>query len=330
MPVWLIFLLSATAVVLAGMRLAKDGDTIAERTGLGRAWVGAILVAGATSLPELSTNSFLVLAGNVSLAAGDLFGSNMVNMLILALADLSVRQQRILTRVALNQALVGMLAICLTATAAAGVLAGHGFAVLGLGWAPLAILLGYLAGSRVLFANRSLPLFESAAEAKAHNEQAPALAPAVVGFAVAAVVIFVAAQFLASSTAELAEQLGVAKGFVGVALLAVITSLPEGIVSISSIRAGSYDLAVGNLLGSNCFNMLIFVVLDVVDGPGSLLAGVDVALVTGAVFAILLVGLALIDILHRAERRVWYVEPGPGLMLVTYLLGLYFVFQTAH
>ncbi|MGE3268885.1 MAG: sodium:calcium antiporter [Chloroflexota bacterium] len=327
MPTSLIFLLSATAVVLAGMRLARDGDTIAEQTGLGRAWVGAILVAGATSLPELSTNSYSVMLGNVNLAAGDLFGSNMVNMLILALADVSVRQQHILTRVAMNQALVGTLAIWLTAAAIAGVVAGPTVTVLGLGWGTIAILIGYVAGTRVLFANRTLPAFESWTEAAEHRASAPPLRPAIIMFAIAAAIIFVAAQFLATSAADLADQLGVSKGFVGVAMLAIVTSLPEAIVSVSSIRNGSYDLAVGNLLGSNCFNMVIFVVLDIVDGPGSVLARIDGALVIGGAFAILLVGLALIDILHRAERRIWLMEPGPGLMIPTYLLGLYFVYQ---
>lgn len=330
MPTSLIFILSATAVVLAGVRLAHDGDTIADRSGLGRAWVGAILVAAATSLPELSTNSFSVLLGNVNLAAGDLFGSNMVNMLILALADLSVRQHRILTRVALNQALIGALAICLTAAAAAGVVAGPTFTVAGLSWAPLTILIAYLAGSRVLFANRSLPPFETIFEAREHEMEVPPLRPAVVGFAVGAAVIFVAAQFLATSAADLANQLGVSTGFLGLALLAVVTSLPEATVSVSSIRSGSYDLAVGNLFGSNCFNMVIFFVLDILDGPGAILARIDSSMIVGALFAILLMGLALIDILHRAERRIWLVEPGPALMIGTYLVGLYFVFQAGH
>jgi cation:H+ antiporter len=182
----------------------------------------------------------------------------------------------------------------------------------------------------VLYANRATSPFETATESVEHARQAPALRPAVIGFALAAGVIFVAAHFLATSASDLAEQMGVAKGFLGLALLAVITSLPEAIVSLASIRSGSYDLAVGNLLGSNCFNLVIFVVLDLVDGPGSVLARVDVSLVIGALFAILLIGLAVLDIVHRAERRIWLVEPGPALIVVTYMLGLYFVFQSSH
>jgi cation:H+ antiporter len=330
MPPWLVFLLSATVVVIAGVRLARDGDAIADRTGLGQAWVGAILVAGATSLPELTTNSYSVLLGNVNLAAGDVFGSNMFNMLILALADLSVRQGRILTRVAFNQAIIGTLAICLTALAAIGILVGDTVTPLGLSWATLAILVGYVAGTRVLYANRAIPPFETIEQVEEAAHHAPGLGRALIGFAVAAVVIFVTAQFLATSAADLADQLGISTGFLGLALLAVITSLPEAVVSIASVRSGSYDLAVGNLLGSNCFNMFILVVLDLADGPGSILGRIDTAIVIGALFGMLLVGLALLDVLHRAERTFWFVEPGPGLMIVTYVVGLFLVFQTSH
>jgi cation:H+ antiporter len=86
-PPWLVFLLSAAAVVLAGTRLSRDGDALAERTGRGGAWVGAILVAGVTSLPEFATAGHAVTRRQVDLAVGGLFGECMANMLILTIAD---------------------------------------------------------------------------------------------------------------------------------------------------------------------------------------------------------------------------------------------------
>jgi cation:H+ antiporter len=109
MPAWLLFTLTAIVVIVAGARLARDGDTIAARTGLGATWVGAILVAGATSLPEISTDVAAVRQGNVDLAVGDLFGSSMANMTILALADLFTRQCRLLGESAVNQAMIAAL-----------------------------------------------------------------------------------------------------------------------------------------------------------------------------------------------------------------------------
>ena len=103
---------------------------------MGGLWVGAILVAAATSLPELVTDVNAVLQGHPSLAVGDLLGSSMANMMILAVADLLGRSPRLLTRVAINQALVGTLGICLTILAAIGTVTGRGFGPLPTGGRP--------------------------------------------------------------------------------------------------------------------------------------------------------------------------------------------------
>jgi cation:H+ antiporter len=281
-------------------------------------------------LPEIATDVAAVRQGARDLAVGDVFGSSMANVLILALVDLGTRQVRVLTRVAINQALVGALAIALTATAAAGVLTGERLTVWNLGWAPLAIAFGYLTGMRILHRNRSGPPFETPAAAAAAARTAPSLRRASVGFAAAALLILLVSPHLAESAARVAGQLGISTGFMGIALLAAMTSLPELVVSITSVRAGAYDLAVGNLLGSNCFNMVILIALDVADGPGSLLAQVQPNVLVGALFAILLMGQVLLEVLNRAERRVWFLEPGAAFLAATYLLGLYLTYLVGH
>ncbi len=335
MPAWLTFVLSAAAVILAGSRLARDGDVIADRTGLGRAWVGAILVAAATSLPELTTDLFATWGGHPNLAAGDLFGSGMANMLILALADLFTRGTRVLPRVAVNQALVGAIGIGLTSVAVLGAVSGVQTSALGFGWPSLAIGLLYLGGMRVLHENRGgKPPFQPAGEAENPHPPTPAeartLGRTLLSFAIAALVILIAARYLAGSAVEIADQLGVATGFIGVLLLAITTSMPEAAVSVASIRAGSYDLAVGNLVGSNCFNMAILIPMDFADGPGSIFLKFEPAVLAAGTVAILLIAMGIVEILNRSERRVWKVEPGPAVMVLTYLAGLWLVFHLGH
>ncbi len=330
MTPWLAFLLSGVLVGVAGFRLAAAGDTIAEGTGLGGLWVGAILIAGVTSLPELTTDASAILQGNPDLAVGDLLGSSMANMAILAGADLGARNTRLLTRVAVNQALLGTLAIFLTAVAVLGILGAGTGSILGLGWPATAIGVAYLAGMRLIHRNREEPSFRTPAEVAAARPGRPALRRAVIEFAVAALVIFLAAPFLARSAGDLAVQLGWAQGFVGTLFLAIATSLPEAAVTVASMRAGWYNLAVGNLLGSNCFNMAAVVPLDVIHGPGSLLGAADPALAVPALFAVLLMSLAQLDVLNRSERRLWAVEPGPAVMMLVYLVGLYLAFLAAR
>jgi cation:H+ antiporter len=330
MTAWLSFLATGAVVAAAGFRLARAGDTIAAGTGLGGLWVGAILVAGVTSLPELTTDASAILQGHPDLAVGDLLGSSMANMMILAVADLLTRDTRLLTRVAVNQALLGSLAIFVTTIAVLGILAGSREGALGLGWSALFIGIAYLAGIRLIHRNREEPPFRTPAEVAAHQPRRPALRRAVIEFSVTALVIFLVAPHLARSAGDLSVELGLAQGFVGLLFLAVATSLPEAAVTIASVRAGSYNLAVGNLLGSNCFNMAAVVPLDVVEGPGSLLGSADAALAVPGLFAVLLMSLALLDVLNKSERRLWAIEPGPAAMIGVYLLGLYFSFRGAR
>jgi len=323
------FALSAVAVAAAGVRLARDGHTIAEGTGLGGMWVGAILVAAATSLPELFTDINAVWQGHPSLAVGDLFGSSMANMMLLGMADLLTRHTRVLTRVAINQALVGTLALCLTLIAGLGIVVGGSVAILALGWATIAIGAGYVLGMRLIHTNRDEPPFRAEREVAAQRPRPAVLGPAFAGFGVAALVIVVAAPYLASSAATLSSGLGIGDGFGGMVLLALTTSLPEASVSVASVRSGAYALAVGNLLGSNCFNMAALVPLDLVHGARPILGDVEPALLTGALSACILMGLAMLDVLNRSERRLWLLEPGPALIVLVYVAGLYATYHVA-
>jgi cation:H+ antiporter len=239
-----------------------------------------------------------------------------------------VRRARILTRVTINQTLVGLLAVCLTTLAIIGMVTESAFAPLGLAWPTWAIGFTYVAGMRLLHHNRPEPPFRRPEEITAAKGRAPSLRVAVIGFSISALVILVASPFLAGSAGTLAHQLGVSEGFVGLLLLAFTTSLPELAVSVESMRARTYDLAVGNLLGSNCFNMAALVVLDLVQGGGSLLTQADPAALVGAAFGILMMAVALLDILNKSEKRIWVLEPGPAFMLLAYVVGLYLAYQT--
>src|SRR5680860_125057 len=89
----LVFAAAGCVVAFAGVQLAKAGDAIAEGAGLSRLFVGILLVAGATSLPEIVTDVSASLANAPDLAVGDLFGSSMANMAILAVVDLLHRHR---------------------------------------------------------------------------------------------------------------------------------------------------------------------------------------------------------------------------------------------
>lgn len=320
----LVFVAAAVLVAVAGVRLARAGDEIAGQTQLSRLLVGVLLVGGATSLPEIVTDVSASLEGSPDLAVGDLFGSSMANMAILAVIDLTHRH-RVWQSVEIGHARVASAAIGLTALATLGILTPTGVAVGWVGLDTLAIAGAYVA--MVAWMRRS-PTGRFGGSALLPTptgwagRKPSALRPTVVHFALAAFVILLAAPLLARSGQEIAAVTGMGETFVGTALLALATSLPELVASIAAARIGAYDLAVGNLFGSNAFNMLALVFADIAYLGGPLLSAVDPGQVVAGVAAILLMALALAALVHGTETRVLRLEPDAVLLLLAYAGGL--------
>jgi cation:H+ antiporter len=320
----LVFVACGAVVVAAGSVLARQADTIAERTGLGRAWIGTVLLATGTSLPELTTDVAAVRMGAPDLAAGDLFGSSMANMLILALVDLLAPRGRILGGAAFGHALTGCLAIVLNALGAVFVLMRPEASVLGVGLAPLALLAVFLGGTRAVF--RQSARAPEAPRGVAHQT----LWRAAAAFVAAALAILAAAPGFAWSATQIAERTGLGATFVGTWLVGMSTSLPELVTSLAAIRIGAFDLAIGNLLGSNAFNMVVFLAMDVAQPGGSIFAALSAGHAVTGLLAVVMTATGLAAVVYRAERRFGMLEPSSVVLIATYVLGLWLLYaQTA-
>lgn len=319
----LVFLASGLGVVLAGTALARQAEIIAEASGLGRLWVGSILLATATSLPELTTDIVAVRLRSPDLAVGDLFGSSMANMLVLALIDLLPRRGRVLRLATFDHALAACLAISLNTLGAILVLARPTSTVLGV--APGAVLLAviYVAGSRAVYRHtmRDAPARASAARSPSVEARLK-LRRARRGFIGAAVAILAAAPAFAWSAKGIAAVTGLSTTFVGTWLVGFSTSLPELIACLAAVRIGAFDLAVGNLFGSNAFNMTIFLFLNLAQPGTSIFAGLDPNHALAALIAVILMSLGLAAIVYRAEQRFAMLEPDSVLILFAYVLGV--------
>jgi cation:H+ antiporter len=239
----LAFVASGIVVVLAGAALTRHADAIADATKLGRLWIGAVLLAGATSLPELATDVAAVRLGALDLAVGDLFGSSMANMLILAVIDRVRPRRQLLQNVALDHVLSASLAISLNAFAVLLVAMRPAQSLLGIAPGSLALFLGYVAGARAVYRHAQ----ERARAAPQLRGETPSLRRAVGGFAVAASAVLAAAPVFAWSAQGIAVVTGLGDTFVGTWWVGLSTSLPELVACLAAIRLGSPDLAVGNL-----------------------------------------------------------------------------------
>ncbi|MEN8374052.1 MAG: hypothetical protein ABFS34_01230 [Gemmatimonadota bacterium] len=327
----LLFTLSAAAVTAAGTRLAREGDVIAARTRLGGVWVGTVFLAIATSLPELMTGVSAIVIGAVDIAAGSLFGSNMANMLILALLTLLPAGSELFGRAHSDHALAASLAVLLTCMAGAFTLSGLPYAALGVGADSLLLLAAYLLGTRVLFRQsaiaRQAAAIEELTPPSAEEPMPPerGLRVAAAWFVGAALVVAVAAPVFATSAARVAELTGLSETIVGTWMVGLATSLPEFVTSLAALRLGAFDLAVGNLYGSNAVNMIIFVPLDAANRSGPIFSTVAPEHAISAFVAAALMGLSLAALVYRSRRRASMLEPSGLAMIALYLGGLLLV-----
>jgi cation:H+ antiporter len=326
--VWIAVLLAAGAVLVrAAVVLTSAGDELAERSGLGRMVFGMFFLAIATSLPEVFTDISAVVAGAPDLAVGDLFGSSMANMAILAIVDLSARRVA-WPAVELGHARVASIAIALTCIPVLSLVAGEAPAIGWVGIDTVLVVVVYLAALRWIHRSPVSPRAPAAPppDVVVGAEGGDAtMRPAIVRFAAAAVVVAVSAPFVAVSAKEIASIAGIAESFVGVALLAVVTSLPELISSITAVRIGAHDLAVGNLFGSNAANMTVLFIADLSSTKGPILSLVDPQQAVAGLAAILLMALALGTIVHGTETRIRRLEPDAVFLLGVYVASMVLV-----
>jgi cation:H+ antiporter len=321
--VWIEFLVSTGLIVFAAMQLAKYGDVIAVRTRLGGMFIGVLLLAGATSLPEVLTTISAVYQGVPDLAAGNLLGSNIFNMLLLAILDLSHRKERILRKAALKHALSGSLAIFIIGLAVFFIVADIPVKIGWVGLDSIFIMLAYFVGVRLIQTNQ---LHGSAPEAEI-PEATPTLKKGLLGFGLAAVGLTIVTPWMVSTSAEIAEITGLGATFIGTTLVAVVTSLPELVTTLAALRLGAADMAIGNLFGSNLFNMFALGLTDLFYLQGRFLGIIDPAFLLVGMLGLLMTGLGLIGNLARLERRVFFVELDALALVVLYFGGLWLLYS---
>ncbi|MEO8217472.1 MAG: sodium:calcium antiporter [Acidobacteriota bacterium] len=318
------FAVLGAIILVAGVRLSHYGDVIAEKSGLGRTWIGLILIATVTSIPELATGvSSVTLVGVPEIAVGDVLGSCMFNLVIIALMDLIGGRAPISTSAHPGQVVAGGFSIVLLVIVALSLLGGTSlpsFAGFGL-YAPV-ILLVYAMAMRTIFQFEKRRIQEEEPGVPSDLYRSITMQKASVMFTIVAMVIVIAASFLPRVGARLAELSGLGETFVGSLFVAFSTSLPELVVSIAAVRMGAVDLAYGNLLGSNLFNVALIGLDDLLYVRGPILEVVSPAHGVAALIAAAMTAVVIIALTVRSGRRFFFLAWESIALVVLYLLGV--------
>ncbi len=329
---WLQFILCSAVIVICGVNLSRYGDIIAEKTQLARAWIGLILLATITSLPELITGvSSVAVAGAPDIALGDVMGSCVYNLGILALMDVMSRSRPVFQGVSRGHVLSASFGVILIATAVIsitleGIIPSIGH--IGL-YTPLIIAV-YIIGMRAVY------YYEKRAITELVDEAARKLVymdvskeRAYLMFAVNASFIVVAATFLPLVADRIAESTGLGRTFMGSIFVAMTTSLPEVVVSISAVRMNAHDLAIGNMFGSNMFNIMVLAVDDIFYTPGPLFSDVSTGHITTGLIAIVMTGVAMAGLIYPQERKTFLRAGWDAIVIIVlWLINIYILYMT--
>lgn len=329
---WLKFALCAGLIGLAGPVLARSGDTIARITGLSRSWVGLVLLATATSLPELVTGvSAAAAAAAPNIAVGDALGSCVFNLVLLVLLDVLSPDEPIYRRMEQGHILTAAFGVILIGFVGALLLIGRGDLDLRIFhisiYTPFLIILYFVAMRASFFYQRT----NGVGSALSVGTSEPGLGAAIARYVAAATVVAAAGTWLPFVGLEIAEVMGWRTSFVGTILIAAATSLPELVVTVAALRLGAVDMAVGNLLGSNLFDILVIAIDDIAYTDGSLLASASSAHAGSAFAAMIMSGIFIVALLYRPGARFLGKVGWVSLfLLAVYLLSSYAIFLLGH
>lgn len=319
---WLQFVASAVLILLAAHFLASSADTVAERTGLGRSFIGVVMLATATSLPELATGiSAIAWLDAPDLAIGDAFGSNLFNLLIIGLADLYWQNGPVLNAVTRTSVMIGALGAGLIGLATLAIFV-YSATDLTSDWylSPFTIvlILGFIAAMFLIY--RHDRQMQEAAETIEPDPQPEtgrthqSLSRALLIYTLSAAVVVAAAVWLSNTGEQIAETMHWEESFVGTQFLAISTSLPEIGTSFAALRLNAPDLAITNVLGSNVFNMGIVLFFDdIAFTDGAIWSAVSTVHIISGLIALLMTMIVIVGIMTRPRQRIrnlWTPEGG--------------------
>ena len=340
--VWIKFLLCIVIILFAGTKTTRYADIIAEKTGLGRIWIGMLLLGIITSMPELITGiSSVTLVGDEGipdLGVGTLLGSCIFNLSIIGIIDIMNRKTPVLNFASMRHSSSAIIGIIILGIIALSTGFSDSIGQLSVGWVGIpgiVIFVIYIAGAWWIFTSERnfqlslIPAFpeetgEVPPDGATENHEIKWLWPK---FIIGAVAIVATGIWLSYVGDEIVGTTGWDSSFVGSIFLAVSTSMPELIVAISAFRMGAIDLAVADIFGANMLDVTYIFVLDILYTKGLLMSSVSSSHTISAVIAIVMTIVILLGIRFKRERKFFKVISWYGLVLLAlYITGAYILF----
>jgi len=342
-PIWAHLIMMGVGgliVWLSGTRLSVYADAISEKTGMGQAFVGALLLGGATSLPELATTLTAASIGNASLAVNNIFGGIAMQFMVLAMVDL-ICVQGALTYFSPQPVLMlgGVLLILLIAMAMAALSMGEVASIGAVGLWPVMICSAYVISLWFMqrFENRQswipaeLPEERQTEESETAREykrgaERSGLRLGLL-FALNASLVLIGGWAVSVSGDVIAKATPLGSGFVGATLVALMTSLPEISTTVGAVRVHAYTMAVSSIVGTNSVEVALLFPADLAYRDGLIIDSADPSALFVAAIGIIVTCLYLWGILERRNRTFLRMGTDSAWVCLVYLGGLVLLYQ---
>lgn len=311
-----LFVICAGVIARAGFVLTRTADRLAQTYGWGRSWVGMALLATVTSLPELAAGLSAVLWVNApNLAVGNALGACVLNLGFLVVVDGLQRRQPMYAQASDTHLLSAAFGVVMAGFVGMSLIAGAGVpAMRHVGaYTPLLLALYLL----VIKAVGDRDLLAPVRDRDSGSDCIVQRVRIWRRFGIAALAVTASGIALPEVADTLASALGLRRAVVGTLMMAAVTTLPEMAVTIAALRLRALDLAIGNLLGSNLFNLAILALEDLVYVRGPLLSVVEPVHLGTVVVVMAMSGMVIVGLVMRPRGRVLRMTSWVGVGLLS-------------
>ena len=323
------FTLCAAVIFFSGTKLAHYGDQMAELTGMGKAWFGLIMMASVTSLPELFVGiSSASIIESADFAVGDVLGSCAFNLAILSLLDVFSKKTSLFSVASQSHVLAGALGIVLFSFVGIGLFLPYDFKLIDwIGISSIVFIVLYLVSIKLVYHYDKDHPTPSIPSKLLELQNKTSLKKVIFWYALNALVVIGAALLLPHFAEQISNQTGLNKSFIGTVLLAASTSLPEVAVSVAAIRMGAIDMAVGNLLGSNLFNIFILAIGNFFYRKGHILVDASESNIISVFSIITMTAIAIIGLTYQSKNKAFFLAWDTLLIVIMFIFNMVILYK---
>ncbi len=299
--------------MFSAVKLSGYADIISRNTKIGGLLAGTILLAVATSLPELTATISASVIGNADIAVGNGLGSIIFNIFFLFLLDIYFRNKRLFLKVSDDHLYTAVIALLLCVVTAGGLMLHYPLSFFGISVISLLVVVIYVGGMFYISKKQNDAAEEEGK--KASPDENVNIRRTLIKFITFAAIIFVSGSALSISGDVMSNTTGISATAVGSILVATATSLPDAVSVFVALRLANVNMAIGTILGSNIFNVLVTAIGDVFYRDGSIWMDTSDQTTIIAIAGFVLTGLVMI-IVKRDRTRNAFTYMVPSLVVV--------------